>query len=179
MYQQYTEHWLKVYRHVGNRVRVVACDQDPAISGAVGHLLGVAFSTPALFDRRIHSVSVEILGEFSSDSPLMAPLQGERFAANAYSRRPFAPRPAVVVTLSGIDERLRDTVIKLDVPVVCLSELSMSSGSDDLRIDRFTCQLDHACADCVAREFGRSVESVRLGALCQQFALIFTRDFGQ
>ena len=163
---------------MGSRVRVVTCDQDPAVSGAVGHLLGVAFSTPALFDRRVHSVSVEIMGEFTTDSPLMAPLQGERFAASTFSRRPFAPRPAVVVTLSGIDQKYHETVVNLNVPVVCLSELSMASAAEDLGIDRFTCPLDHACSDCVAREFGHSVESVRLADLCKQFALIFTRDFG-
>jgi hypothetical protein len=164
---------------MSQRFRVLACDQDPSVSGAIGHLLGVAFGTPALFDRRTHSVSVEILGEFTTASPLMAPLQSERFAASAYSRRPFAPRPAVVVTLSGIGEPLRDSVAKLDVPVVCLSELSMAATSENMGIDRFTCQLDHACSDCVTREFGRTVDSMRLAELCKQFALIFTRDFGQ
>jgi hypothetical protein len=164
---------------MSQRLRVLACDQDPALSGAIGHLLGVAFNTPALFDRRTHSVSVEILGEYITASPLMAPLQSERFAAGVYSRRPFAPRPAVVVTLSGIGQPLRDEVMKLDVPVVCLSELSMSTASEDVGIDRFTCPLDHACSDCVTREFGRTVDSMRLAELCKQFALIFTRDFGQ
>jgi len=164
---------------MSRRFRVLACDQDPSVSGAIGHLLGVAFSTPALFDQRTHSVSVEILGDYATTSSLMAPLQGERFAASAYSRSPFAPKPAVVVTLSGIHEQLRDTVAKIDVPVVCLSELSMAATSEDVSIERFTCQLDHSCNDCLTREFGRSVDSMRLAELCKQFALIFTRDFGQ
>jgi len=164
---------------MSQRLRVLACDQDPSVSGAIGHLLGVAFNTPALFDRRTHSVSVEILGGYTTASPLMAPLQGERFAAGAYSRRPFAPRPAVVVTLSGISEPLRDTVAKLDVPVVCLSELSMAANLENVGVDRFSCQLDHACSDCVTREFGGTVDSIRIAELCKQFALIFTREFGQ
>ena len=164
---------------MSQRFRVLACDQDPSVSGAIGHLLGVAFATPALFDRRTHSVSVEILGDYVTTSSLMAPLQGERFAASSYSRRPFAPRPAVVVTLSGIGESHREAVVKLDVPVVCLSELSMAATSEDVGIDRFTCPLDHACNECVTREFGRSVDSMRLAELCKQFALIFTRDFGR
>ena len=163
---------------LGNRLRVLACDQDPVISGALGHLLGVAFATPVLFDRRTHSVSVEILGEFVSDSPLMVPLQGERFAASPYSRRPFVPRPAVVVTLSGISPEIHHEVVKLDVPVVCLSEMSMKTASEEVDINRFICQLDHACRDCVTREFGGTVDSIRLAELCKQFALIFTRDFG-
>lgn len=148
------------------------------MSGAIGHLLGVAFNTPALFDRRTHSVSVEIIGEFTITSPLMAPLQSERFAASSYSRRPFAPHPAAVVTLSGIADTLHDAVVKLDVPVVCLSELSLADASENVGIDRFACRLDHACNDCVARELGQSVDSMRLAELCKQFALVFTRDFG-
>ena len=149
------------------------------MSGAIGHLLGVAFDTPALFDRRTRSVSVEILGEYFSASTLMAPLQGERFAASAFSRRPIAPQPAVVVTFSGIDESVREDVVKLDVPVACLSELSMAATEEDVGIERFTCQLDHSCNDCVTREFGDPVDSIRLAELCKQFALIFTRDFGR
>ena len=164
---------------MSHRFRVVASDQDPSVSGAIGHLLGVAFNTPALFDRRTHSVSVEILGDYVTTSPLMAPLQGERFAASSFSRRPFAPRPAVVVTHLGIHESVRDAVVKLNVPVVCLSKLSMAAIAEDVGIERFTCQLDHSCNDCFTREFGNEMESVRLAELCKQFALIFARDFGR
>ena len=149
------------------------------MNGAIGHLLGVAFRTPALLDRRTHSASVEIIGDYVIASPLMAPLQGERFAASAYSRRPFAPKPSAVVTLSGVGDVMRDTVLKLNVPVVCLSELSMANSSADVGMERFVCPLDHACQDCVTREFGNTVDSMRIAELCLQFATVFARDFGR
>ena len=164
---------------MSNRFRILACDQDPAVNGAIGHLLGVAFRTPALFDSRVHTASVEVLGDFVTTRSLMAHMQGERFAASAYSRRPFAPKPSVVVTLSGIGETMRETVIRLDVPVVCLSELSMVDSVEDVALNRFVCQLDHACNECVTREFGNSMESIRIAELCKQFATMFARDFGR
>lgn len=149
------------------------------MNGAIGHLLGVAFRTPALLDQRTHSASVEIIGDYVIASPLMAPLQGERFAASAYSRRPFAPKPSAVVTLSGVGDVMRDTVLKLNIPVVCLSELSMANSSADVGMERFVCPLDHACQDCVTREFGNTVDSMRIAELCLQFATVFARDFGR
>ena len=164
---------------MSRRIRILACDQDAAVNGAIGHLLGVAFRTPALLDQRTHSASVEIIGDYVIASPLMAPLQGERFAASAYSRRPFAPKPSAVVTLSGVGDVMRDTVLKLNVPVVCLSELSMANSSADVGMERFVCPLDHACQDCVTREFGNTVDSMRIAELCLQFATVFARDFGR
>jgi len=123
-------------------------------------------------------VGVEIVGEYTTTSPLMAPLQGERFAAAPYSRRPFAPPPSVVVTLSGIGDVLRETVLKINIPVVCLSELSMANPNEESGYERFTCPLDHTCAECVAREFSGEVTSIRVAELCKQFAILFTRNFG-
>ena len=164
---------------MSRRFRVLTCDQDPAVNGAIGHLLGVAFRTPALFDRRTHSVSVEILGDFNVATPLMAPLQSEQFAASAYSRRLFAPKPAVVVTLSGIDNIQRESVVELNAPLVCLSELSMSDPSGEMGVDHFTCSFDHTCFDCVTRELGESINLMRVAELCKRFAMVFARDFGE
>jgi hypothetical protein len=164
---------------MSRRFRVLTCDQDPAVNGAIGHLLGVSFRTPALLDQRVQSVGVEIVGEYITTSSLMAPLQGEPFAAAPYSRRPFAPPPTVVVTLSGIGDALRETVRKIDVPVVCLSELSTTDPNEESGYEKFTCPIDHSCAECVAREFSGEMTSIRVAELCTQFAILFTRNFGQ
>lgn len=155
-----------------SKQRVVVCDQDPSINATLGHLLGVAFNTPALFGGRVAPVRVEILGEFKIDSPLMASVQGERFSARPFSRSLFARRATSVVTFSGVptDDIIRRTIGQLSVPVVCLSELRMIDVTAERSLQRIACSLDHGCNECVSREFSAGIDSARLADLCRDFA---------
>lgn len=155
---------------VNGRLRIVVCDQDPAVNAAVGHLLGVAFTTPALFGGRLPKVGVEVLGEYSVDSSLMAPLQGEPFAARPFRQRSIGERPTAAVTFSGIhdDAGIRSVIDGLGVPVTCLSGLAEADTRDAL--DLFTCQRDLSCNECVTKPAVANIDSVALAEACRDFA---------
>lgn len=155
---------------MNGRLRIVVCDQDPAVNAAVGHLLGVAFSTPALFGGRLPKVSVEVLGDYLVDSSLMAQLQGEPFAARPFKQWSLGVRPTAAVTFSGIreDANIRSVIDELGVPVTCLSGLADAEERDAL--DRFACGLNESCNDCVTKPAVGSIDSVRLAEACRDFA---------
>jgi hypothetical protein len=155
---------------VNGRLRIVVCDQDPAVNAAVGHLLGVAFSTPALFGGRLPRVSVEVLGEYLVDSSLMAPVQGEPFAARPFKQWPLGAHPTAAVTFSGIheDADIRSVIDELGVPVTCLSGMAGAGERDAL--DRFVCRRDESCNECVTKLGVAAIDSVALAEACRDFA---------
>jgi hypothetical protein len=163
-------HARPVGKHVNGRLRIVVCDQDPAVNAAVGHLLGVAFSTPALFGGRLPRVSVEVLGEYLVDSSLMAPVQGEPFAARPFKQWSLGARPTAAVTFSGIheDADIRSVIDELGVPVTCLSGLAEAEERDAL--DRFACGRDESCNECVTKPGVSGLDSVTLAEACRDFA---------
>ena len=157
---------------VNGDLRIVVCDQDPAVNATVAHLLGVAFSTPALFGGQLPRVRVEVLGDYLVDSSLMAPVQGEPFAARRFAQRPFAPRPTAAVTFTGVhhDAEIRSVVSGLGVPVTCLSAIALTEPDERKPLQRFHCTLDESCAWC-ARSFEVSqINSVTLAEACGDFA---------
>ena len=155
---------------VNGRLRIVVCDQDPAVNAAVAHLLGVAFTTPALFGGRMPKVSVEVLGEYLVDSSLMAPVQGEPFAARPFKQWSIGARPTAAVTFSGIhdDAAIHAVIDDLGVPVTCLSGMAEAEERDAL--DRFTCQRDRSCNECVTKPAVAGIDSVALAEACRDFA---------
>jgi hypothetical protein len=163
---------------VNGRLRIVVCDQDPAVNAAVAHLLGVAFSTPALFDGQLPRVSVEVLGDYLVDSSLMAPVQSERFAARRFVNGLRGATPTAVVTFSGVhgDDEISAVISGLGLPVTCLSAIA-DSGLDNLEsLEPFYCPTDAKCDECVTG--ADAIDAVALADACRNFASLVARDVG-
>lgn len=106
-------------------VRVVVCDSDPAICGAMAHLVGVAFKTPMVAESLGAHVRVDVLGEYQLGSSLMASAMGEEFAASPVTNLSDASGVTAVVTMSGLTPvpAERAFVLEANAPVVSLSRL--------------------------------------------------------
>ena len=106
-------------------VRIVVCDSDPAICGAMAHLVGVAFKTPMVAASLSAHVRVEVLGEYQLSSPLMATAMGEMFAAEPVTNLSEASDIATVITMSGLSSVPAERAFIRDAsaPIMCLSRL--------------------------------------------------------
>ncbi len=157
---------------VNGDLRIVVCDQDPAVNATVAHLLGVAFSTPALFGGQLPRVCVEVLDDYLVDSSLMALVQGEPFAARRFIQRPRAARPTAAVTFTGVrrDTELRSVIDGLGVPVTCLLGIFMTEPNDRTPLERFHCSLDESCTWCVSNLDTSHIDSLMLAEACSDFA---------
>ena len=129
-------------------VRVVVCDSDPAICGAMAHLVGVAFKTPMVAASVDSRVRVEVLGDYQVDSPLMASAMGEVFAASLVTNLSDVRDVAAVITMSGLSlvPAERAFVRGSNAPIVCLSRLRGVVSPQELppALDAVACGPDDA-----------------------------------
>ena len=157
-------------------VRVVVSDNDPAICGAMAHLVGVAFKTPMVAASLSTHVRVEVLGAYQLSSPLMATAMGESFAAEPLTNLSETSDVATVITMSGLSSVPAERAFILDAsaPIVCLSRLRdvITPREAPPALTTVACRPDEAFD-----EHGASIFSiVEMADVCFAFAAILANE---
>ena len=155
--------------------RVIVSDADPALCGALAHLVGVAFRTPVTASSMSSRVRVEVLGEYQLNSPLMATAMGESFAADVVTDLTQVDAVSSVVTMSGVSQVTaeRAFIQTTGAPIVCLSRLTAGTARWALSLASVACSDDEAFA---AHAVG-NYSIFEIADLCQTFATIVAKEF--
>ena len=158
------------------RRRVLVCDSDAAICGAMAHLVGVALKTPMVAASLSAHVRVEVLGEYQLSSPLMATAMGEMFAAEPVTNLSDASDVASVITMSGLSQvpAERAFVKEANAPIVCLSRLHgvVRSHEAPPALATVACAPDEAFNEHVLPNFS----IVEMADMCFAFAAIVANE---
>lgn len=149
--------------------RVVVCDKDPVVSGALAYVLGVAFNTPPIARQFPAGIRVEILGNFCLDSILSALTKDEKFSANAFNHQSDFTGVLSVVTVNGLtdDPEDRACVARAGIPVVNLARLQ-GEGREWTASDA-----NDTPAGSDIFYVGSATEALRISEACRTFASDF------
>jgi hypothetical protein len=156
--------------------RVVVSDADPAICGAMAHLVGVAFKTPIVSESIATTVHVQVLGEYQLNSSLMASAMGESFAASAVTNLADVAGVSAFITMRGLSRVPSDEhfIRSVQAPIVCLSRLrsAFSTHKPVPALAAIACSADEAFDhDAVP---GLSI--VDMADMCSAFAIILANE---